>query len=120
MKKFTYQGKEYDFYYTYDDDKIVELYDFAEKTMVLGVTALIEEKLPKMQEIKKMCELYTGYIDAILGNGTCNAIFGDETTPTEIIKFKNTLTSYVGQRMHEENSATEIKPLNREQRRAKQ
>lgn len=119
MKNFTYQGKEYNFFYTMNDETVVERYDNAERKKNAMLEEVKAQGLPKVEENRAMLKAITTYIDEVIGDGTCNTILGESTTPTEIMKLANTLFMYVATRMSEENTAVEKPQLNREQRRAK-
>lgn len=110
-KNFKYNGTEYDFLYTYNDLATVEKYDDAERKMINGAKVLNDEvnngTVSMVEKIQGVCKLYTDFIDEVLGNGTCNTLFGDSVAYTEVIKLKNTLQRYVAGRMSEENTAVE-------------
>lgn len=106
-KKFKYNGTEYDFLYTYDDLATVEKYETAETAMIDGAKALGDKNPGMVEKVQAISKLYTDFIDGVLGDGTCNAAFGESVAYTEVIKFKNTLQHYVAGRMTEENTALE-------------
>ena len=119
MKKFTYQNKEYDFLYNSDDEALVDRHDKADRKRVAAMQELNDKELTQVEQNRELAHVFCNYIDETLGDGTCNAVFGAETTLNAVRKMGNTLFNYIVECMKEERSAVEKPQLNREQRRAK-